>query len=134
MSDKSLQLRGAATDAPDGTDPYATSDRPAARSDGLPAPFLKEEITGTMIGPYKLLQLLGEGGMGSVWMAEQNEPVKRRVAVKIPDGAAGGSTAVKRPTISGRRPLPCPTNPSACRHGFAPAPFGCTTNTAFCAA
>jgi WD40 repeat protein/serine/threonine protein kinase len=34
-------------------------------------------------GPYKLLQLIGEGGMGAVYMAEQLEPVRRRVALKI---------------------------------------------------
>jgi serine/threonine protein kinase len=33
-------------------------------------------------GRYKLLQMIGEGGMGSVWMADQTEPVRRRVAVK----------------------------------------------------
>ncbi|MEM7456097.1 MAG: protein kinase [Planctomycetota bacterium] len=36
-----------------------------------------------MIGPYKLLQKIGEGGMGAVWMAEQEKPVKRRVAIKL---------------------------------------------------
>jgi tetratricopeptide (TPR) repeat protein/tRNA A-37 threonylcarbamoyl transferase component Bud32 len=36
-----------------------------------------------MIGRYKLLEPIGEGGMGTVWMAEQREPVKRRVALKI---------------------------------------------------
>jgi eukaryotic-like serine/threonine-protein kinase len=41
------------------------------------------EAAGTRIGPYKLLQRIGEGGMGTVWMAEQTEPVKRRVAVKL---------------------------------------------------
>jgi tetratricopeptide (TPR) repeat protein/serine/threonine protein kinase len=41
-----------------------------------------EEI-GTQIGSYKLLSLLGEGGMGLVYLAEQKEPVKRRVALKI---------------------------------------------------
>lgn len=34
-------------------------------------------------GRYRLLELIGEGGMGSVWLAEQKEPVKRRVAVKL---------------------------------------------------
>jgi tetratricopeptide (TPR) repeat protein/tRNA A-37 threonylcarbamoyl transferase component Bud32 len=38
---------------------------------------------GQMIGRYKLLQSIGEGGMGAVWLAEQREPVKRRVALKI---------------------------------------------------
>ncbi len=41
------------------------------------------EGPGTVIGPYKLLQRIGEGGMGSVWMAEQAEPVRRKVALKI---------------------------------------------------
>jgi serine/threonine protein kinase len=43
------------------------------------------------LGPYKLLQKIGEGGMGTVWMAEQTEPVRRTVAVKVirggPDSA-----------------------------------------------
>src|SRR5262249_5431843 len=38
---------------------------------------------GTSVGPYKLLQKLGEGGMGHVWMAEQSHPVQRKVAVKL---------------------------------------------------
>jgi serine/threonine protein kinase/tetratricopeptide (TPR) repeat protein len=41
------------------------------------------ERPGTQIGTYKLLQQIGEGGMGVVYMAEQHEPVKRRVALKI---------------------------------------------------
>ncbi|MCH8343263.1 MAG: protein kinase [Planctomycetes bacterium] len=41
------------------------------------------EQAGAMIGRYKLLQPIGEGGFGAVWMAEQKKPVKRRVALKI---------------------------------------------------
>ena len=41
------------------------------------------EPLGTIIGPYKLLQQIGEGGMGVVYMAEQTEPVQRKVALKI---------------------------------------------------
>ena len=41
------------------------------------------EQPGTVIGPYKLLQQIGEGGMGVVFMAEQSEPIQRTVALKI---------------------------------------------------
>src|SRR5262249_5696218 len=53
-------------------DPAPTPDRPA-----------EEERAGTVVGPYKLLQALGEGGMGAVWMAEQQHPVQPRGALKI---------------------------------------------------
>jgi serine/threonine protein kinase/Tol biopolymer transport system component len=41
------------------------------------------EPLGSRIGPYKLLQVIGEGGFGVVYMAEQEEPIRRRVALKI---------------------------------------------------
>src|SRR4051812_5780303 len=47
----------------------------ASQSDG--------EGPGSRIGPYKLVALIGEGGMGAVYMAEQEKPVRRRVALKI---------------------------------------------------
>src|SRR5438067_7613613 len=43
----------------------------------------ESEHVGTCIGPYKLLEQIGEGGMGVVYVAEQMEPVRRRVALKI---------------------------------------------------
>ena len=42
-----------------------------------------EEGPGTVIGHYKLLQQIGEGGCGVVYMAEQEAPMRRRVALKI---------------------------------------------------
>jgi eukaryotic-like serine/threonine-protein kinase len=41
------------------------------------------EGTGTVVGPYKLLEQIGEGGFGVVFMAEQQRPVHRRVALKV---------------------------------------------------
>ena len=41
------------------------------------------ERPGSVIGPYKLLEQIGEGGMGVVFMAEQHEPVRRKVALKL---------------------------------------------------
>ncbi|MHC4621351.1 MAG: protein kinase domain-containing protein, partial [Planctomycetota bacterium] len=63
-------------------------------ADDVPeAPLIGPEITldncpltegpGTKIGRYKLLQLIGEGGFGVVYMAEQEKPIRRRVALKI---------------------------------------------------
>ncbi|HZN33528.1 MAG TPA: tetratricopeptide repeat protein, partial [Pirellulaceae bacterium] len=52
-------------------DAAATIDQPLA------------ERTGAQIGPYKLLQQIGEGGFGVVFMAEQLEPVRRKVALKL---------------------------------------------------
>src|SRR6516162_10054183 len=41
------------------------------------------EAPGTVIGPYKLLEQIGEGGFGVVFMAEQQEPIRRKVALKL---------------------------------------------------
>src|SRR5262245_7351990 len=41
------------------------------------------EACGTVIGPYKLMEQIGEGGMGAVYVAEQTKPVRRKVALKI---------------------------------------------------
>ena len=53
-----------------------------ASAPGLPeAPSVEEP--GERIGRYKLLQKIGEGGCGVVYLAEQQEPVRRRVALKV---------------------------------------------------
>jgi len=48
-----------------------------------PAPDFAVEETGARIGRYKLLEKIGEGGCGVVYMAEQEEPIRRRVAFKV---------------------------------------------------
>jgi serine/threonine protein kinase/Flp pilus assembly protein TadD len=59
-----------------GSDPAVTR----AEVPSLDAYF---EDVGTVLGPYRLVERLGEGGFGSVWLADQQEPVKRQVAFKI---------------------------------------------------
>src|SRR6185503_19287610 len=61
-------------------DPRAGPALQEARSTVV-APSVPEAPT-PMLGRYKLLEKIGEGGFGEVWMAEQREPVKRRVALK----------------------------------------------------
>ncbi|MBK8096837.1 MAG: tetratricopeptide repeat protein [Planctomycetes bacterium] len=56
---------------------------PTAAPAANPGPTTTTDDTGTQIGPYRLLQKLGEGGFGAVFLAEQNEPVHRRVALKL---------------------------------------------------
>jgi tetratricopeptide (TPR) repeat protein len=73
---------GAGTPAP--ADPGDTATyRPGAAAAGA-----------VVAGRYKLLQPIGEGGMGAVWLAEQTEPVRRRVAVKLIRAERGESKAI----------------------------------------
>jgi serine/threonine protein kinase/WD40 repeat protein/Tfp pilus assembly protein PilF len=57
----------------------------AHKAQGLPATVSPSvaERAGMEIGPYKLLEQIGEGGFGVVFMAEQHQPVRRRVALKV---------------------------------------------------
>ncbi|MBX9627302.1 MAG: serine/threonine protein kinase, partial [Gemmataceae bacterium] len=80
--------------------PEPTVDLPAGPPTGTfgdatasyrPAPEVPETV---IAGRYKLLEPIGEGGMGTVWMAQQTEPVKRRVAVKLVRSDRGGSRAI----------------------------------------
>jgi hypothetical protein len=78
--------------APDGRAPAAEA------TEALAGPIA--EGPGTRIGPYKLLQQIGEGGMGVVYMAEQEAPVRRKVALKIikPGMDTGQVVAASRPS------------------------------------
>src|SRR5260221_1802869 len=64
-------------------------ERPAAGSPATgalqdaPEEMSSPEAPGAIIGPYKLIEQIGEGGMGTVWMAQQTEPIRRLVAVKL---------------------------------------------------
>jgi WD40 repeat protein/serine/threonine protein kinase len=62
--------------------PASVLNRPAP---GIPTADYKPitERPGTVIGPYKLLEQIGEGGFGIVFMAEQQQPVRRKVALKV---------------------------------------------------
>lgn len=71
------------------------------RSDGLSAhpwtgEFLEEGEPDKVIGPYRLIRKLGEGGMGQVWLAEQSEPLKRVVAIKLIHGGIFDAALLRR--------------------------------------
>ncbi|QVL33971.1 serine/threonine protein kinase [Telmatocola sphagniphila] len=59
-------------------------DRPEPGDPEETGAYLPKEQSGTIIaGRYKLLEPIGEGGMGTVWVAEQTQPVRRKVALKL---------------------------------------------------
>ncbi|MCH2134678.1 MAG: serine/threonine-protein kinase [Phycisphaerales bacterium] len=64
-------------------DPTAGSDEMARRGHKVLSDILPGYVAGDEIGPFHILQSLGEGGFGVVYLAEQSEPVKRRVALKV---------------------------------------------------
>ena len=72
----------AAIEAVFGLKPAASSDA-ALTSTVVPAQPPLTEVTASHIGPYKRLRKIGEGGMGVVYMAEQETPIRRQVALKI---------------------------------------------------
>src|ERR1041385_131220 len=76
-----LEALLAAHDQPDNLVPtQADAGRPTIKLDLTDAP---DEAVGQTLGRYKLLERVGEGGCGVVYVAEQTEPVRRRVALKV---------------------------------------------------
>ena len=68
-------------------------------------PVMDLEQSGSVIGHYRLVEKIGEGGFGTVWMAEQTEPVRRRVALKIVKLGMDTREVIARFEAE-RRPLP----------------------------
>ena len=62
----------------------------------LASPLLTSGTPLQSIGPYRLLKILGEGGMGQVWLAEQTFPVRRQVALKLIRSGMLHSVALQR--------------------------------------
>src|SRR5262252_6974608 len=52
-------------------------------ADGTTFTMAPPSLASEFIGPYRLLQKIGEGGMGEVWLAEQTAPIRRQVALKL---------------------------------------------------
>ena len=71
------------TDLPDDESEDRTSDIGSAKTLKLDLADAPNEAVGQTLGRYKLLERVGEGGCGVVYVAEQTEPVRRRVALKV---------------------------------------------------
>ena len=72
------------------------SGRASAAADTPPSTESRDEAPPPEIGPYKIIGLLGEGGMGAVYLAHQEEPVRRRVALKLLHGSMATKSVLAR--------------------------------------
>ena len=75
---------------------------PKNQQDGSPSsPVIEADESfsqhvGTNIGPYKLMELIGQGGFGLVFVAEQQQPVRRKVALKLVKPGMGTREVIAR--------------------------------------
>ena len=74
--------------------PLPLLDQPVPELTGAYAP--DEQPGGVIAGRYKLLEQIGEGGMGTVWVAEQTQPVRRKVALKLIKAGMDSKTVLSR--------------------------------------
>src|SRR6202453_1717458 len=75
----SQQTSGDDAGRPSAGNTDSAPDQDAFETGSLP----EQTASSSVIGPYRLLELIGEGGMGQVWLAEQKQPVHRHVAIKL---------------------------------------------------
>jgi serine/threonine protein kinase len=91
---------GSFLDRPAASPPRQTMDevpsKEPADSAGPADPRPAEDVGTIVAGRYKLLEQIGEGGMGAVWVAEQTQPVRRKVALKLIKAGMDSKTVLSR--------------------------------------
>jgi len=91
--------------------PNQANDQAASKSNCR----VNQTAAGQLVGPYKLLKKLGVGGMGEVWMAEQHQPLRRTVALKLIKQNISGSHQIVARFEAERRVLSLMNHPNIAR-------------------
>jgi WD40 repeat protein len=76
--------------------PNARTEQPAAPAATVGCLWAGEAVGSVVAGRFKLLEEIGEGGMGTVWVAEQMRPVRRKVAIKLIKAGMDSKTVLAR--------------------------------------
>lgn len=95
---ESLLSASVQSDNPLDRSPAAVATATAAAADWMPETFSEThpDLIGTTIGPYRLMEQIGEGGFGLVYVAQQEHPVRRQVALKIVKPGTGSKEVLSR--------------------------------------